>query len=120
MDENIQEKINQIQLLQQNMQNFSMQRQQFQIQQTEIESALSELEKTNHAYKIIGNIMVSTEKDSLKKDLEEKKQMLTIRIGSIEKQESKIREKAEELQKQVLTEIENKNTKETKNKTKKS
>jgi prefoldin beta subunit len=115
MEAVIQEKINQMQLLQQNLQNFSMQRQQFQIQQTEIESALGELEKSGQAYKIIGNVMVLTDKDALKKELEEKKHILTIRISSIEKQESKVREKAEELQKEVLSEIEKKPKKKNEN-----
>jgi len=110
MDNIIQEKINQIQLLQQNMQNFAMQRQQFQVQQTELESALAEIDKTAQTYRIIGSIMVLTDKEQLKKELDEKKQMLTVRINSIEKQEAKIREKAESLQKDVLAELENKNT----------
>jgi prefoldin beta subunit len=108
MDDDIQEKINQIQLLQQNLQNFSMQRQQFQMQQTEIESALAELDKSEKSYKIIGNVMVLTDKNDLKKELEEKNQMMKIRISTIEKQESKIQEKAEGLQKEVLQEIERK------------
>ena len=37
-------KINQLQLLEQSMQNLSMQKQQFQLQQVEIESALKELD----------------------------------------------------------------------------
>jgi len=111
MDEKIQEKINQMQLLQRNLENFSAQRQQFQMQLTEIESALLELTKSNQAYKILGNVMVLSKKDDLVKELEEKKQMMDIRISSIEKQESKVREKAEELQKEVLQEIEKKETK---------
>lgn len=106
--DNMQEKINQIQILQQNLQNISMQRQQFQLQQSEIESALSELGRNPKTYKIIGNIMVSADNDSLKNELHEKQQMISIRISSIEKQESKIREKAEELQKEVLKDIEKK------------
>lgn len=104
----IQEKINQIQLIQQNLQSFAMQRQQFQVQETEIESALKEIEKTNQTYRIIGNIMVFVEKADLKKDLMDKKEMLTLRINSIEKQELRMKEKAEEIQKDVLLELENK------------
>jgi prefoldin beta subunit len=109
-----QEKINQIQIIQQNIQNLSMQRQQFQIQETEIESALSELEKTETSYKIIGNIMVKTDKETLKKDLQEKHEMLKIRINTIEKQEDKMREKAESLQQEVMKEIEKNGNKQTK------
>lgn len=109
MEKALQEKIGQIQLLQQNLQNFASQRQQFQVQESEIDSALSEIDKSPTAYKIIGNIMVLMDKDALKKELEEKKQMMKVRISSIEKQESKLQEKAEALQKEVMKEIEKKN-----------
>jgi prefoldin beta subunit len=110
MDDEMQEKIGQIQLIQQNLENFSSQRQQFQMQQTEIETALAEMENSSQNYKIIGNIMVLSDKDKLRKDLEEKKEMLMIRIGSIEKQEEKMKNKAEEIQKDVMKNLENKNT----------
>jgi len=110
MNEQVQEKIGQIQLIQQNLENFSMQRQQFQLQQTEIETALAEIENTNTAYKIVGNIMVLTDKNQLKKDLGEKKETLGIRINTIEKQEDKLRVKFEELQQEVMKSLEDKNT----------
>ena len=60
-------KLGQLQLLEQSMQNLLMQKQQFQLQQVEIESALKELEKTKEAYKIVGNIMVLSKKEDLDK-----------------------------------------------------
>jgi len=105
---NIQEQINQIQIIQQNLQNSAVQRQQFQLQLSEIDSALVEIDKNPKTYKIIGNIMVAMNVDDLKKELQEKQQMLNIRISTIEKQESRLREKAEEYQKEVLKGIEKK------------
>ncbi|GIU69695.1 MAG: hypothetical protein KatS3mg002_0931 [Candidatus Woesearchaeota archaeon] len=102
-----QDKINQIQLIQQNIQNISIQRQKFQIQETEIESALNEIEKTEVTYKIIGNIMVKSDKESLKKELKEKHEMLKVRISALEKQEERLRSNVEELQKEVLKDLEN-------------
>jgi len=110
MDNQMQEKIGQIQLVQQNLENFSMQRQQFQVQQTEIETALIEINTTTTAYKLIGNIMVLTDREKLKKDLEEKKEMLNIRINTIEKQEEKLRSKFEELQQDVMKDLEDKSS----------
>ena len=78
-----QEKIQQLQMLQQSMQQFLMQKQQFQAQLVEIESALKELEKTDSAYKIVGSILVGSDKADLKKDLEEKKKVLDLRIKSL-------------------------------------
>ena len=68
----------------------------------EVDSALNEIEKTDEAYKIVGNIMVASKKDELKKDLEAKKESTELRIKTIETQEEKLREKAEAMQKEVL------------------
>ena len=70
------QKISQLQMFEQSLQNFLGQKQQFQIQLVEIESALNELENTDKAYKIVGNIMVETDKNELKADLQSKKEML--------------------------------------------
>lgn len=94
--------IQQLSMLENNLQNMSMQRQQFQSQIMETESALSELEASADAYKIIGNLMVRVEKEKLKSDLSHKKETVQVRIQSLEKQEQKLREKAKELQEQVL------------------
>ena len=57
------------------------------------------------AYKIIGSVMVLTKKDELKKDLFSKKEILELRIKNLEKQEQKIKEKSQEIQKEVAKEI---------------
>ena len=98
-------KINQLQIIEQSMQNLSTQRQQFQLQQVEIESALKELENVNEAYKIVGNIMVLSKKDELKNDLNSKKEIVELRVKNLEKQETQIRDKASKLQEEVLKEM---------------
>ncbi|MFH2028246.1 MAG: prefoldin subunit beta [Nanoarchaeota archaeon] len=99
------EKINQLQLFEQSLQNLLVQKQQFQSQLVEISSAVTELESSNESYKIIGNIMVSSKKDDLKKELETKKETLNIRIKTLEKQENSIKEKAQKLQSDVMEEM---------------
>lgn len=98
-------KISQLQMLEQSMQNLLMQKQQFQLQQVETESALKELEKVDEAYKIIGNIMVLSKKDDLKEDLSSKKEIVDLRIKNMEKQEDQLREKASKLQEEVMKEM---------------
>jgi prefoldin beta subunit len=105
MEKELQNKINQLSLMEQNMQNFALQKQQFQAQLMEIESAEKELKDSKEAYKIIGSIMVASDKSKLEKDLADKKEMLKIRIESFEKQEAKLKEKAEAMQKEVLDEM---------------
>lgn len=94
--------IKQLQMLEQSLQSVFMQRQQFQSQLIEIESALVELKKTDNAYKIVGNIMVHSDKAALTKDLESKKELFSARMKILEKQEQKFKEDAEALQKKVM------------------
>ncbi|MBN2141915.1 prefoldin subunit beta [Candidatus Woesearchaeota archaeon] len=102
MNEEIQGKINQLSTIEHNIQQFAAQKQQFQSQLVEVESAEKELETAKEAHKIIGNIMVSCDKETLQKELKEKKEMLNLRLESFDKQESKMKEKAQELQKEVM------------------
>lgn len=99
------EKINQLQLMEQSLQNFLLQRQTHQAQLNEVNSALEELEKAEVSYKIIGNVMVKMDKKALMEQLQEKKETVNLRITSIEKQEEKVRAKIEEMQADVMKEM---------------
>lgn len=101
--------LTQLQLLQQNLQQVALQKQQFQKQLAEIDSALKELSSSPQAYKIIGSIMVASQKEELQKDLEEKKETLALRLKNFEKQEQLLKERSEELQKKVLEKLKKKN-----------
>ncbi|MBT3582471.1 hypothetical protein HN924_03460 [Candidatus Woesearchaeota archaeon] len=98
----IQEKIMQMQSLQQRLQVFAAQKQQFQLQQIEIENALKEVSKTKKpVYSLVGEIMIEKTVSSIKKDLEIKKKEIDIKVKNIEIQEKKTRKSADELQKEV-------------------
>ena len=105
MDEKV--AFEQLQMLEQNMNVILNQKQQFIMQQAEIEVALAELSKTKTAYKIVGNIMISTDKDNLQKELSAKKEVLNVRIQTLEKQEIKFKEKAAFLQQDVMNQFKN-------------
>ena len=98
-------KVAQLQLLQQNLQNLLMQKQQFQMQLNEIDSAMEEMKDAKQTYKIIGNIMVLGTKEELLKQLNQRRESLELRLKMIESQEEKIRKKAEELQAEVVSEM---------------
>jgi len=99
--------IAQLQLIEQNLQNFLAQKQTFQTQLLEIDNALKELNSTKEdSYKIIGNIMIKDKKENLVKELQSKKEIVELRLKSLDKQETKIKDKAEELQKKVVKELE--------------
>ena len=95
----------QLQMLQHNLQQLLVQKQQFQLQLNEIDSAVKELKDAKQAYKIIGNVMILSDKETLEKDLNAKKDIFELRIKNIETQEDRLRNKSDELQKQVVKEM---------------
>jgi prefoldin beta subunit len=100
-----QESINKLQMIEQNVQALQMQKQQFQAQLFEIDSALKEIERTDDAYKIVGNVMIKADKTALKAELGSKKEILDLRLKNIDKQEKQLKDKAETLQKEVMSKL---------------
>lgn len=98
-------KISQLQLLQQNLQQVMIQKQQFQSQMMELDSVLIELKTTDKAYKIVGKLMIASSKEELLKDLQEKKEVTDVRVKNFEKQEKKLKENLEKLQQEVVEEM---------------
>ncbi|MBW2985925.1 prefoldin subunit beta [Candidatus Woesearchaeota archaeon] len=107
-EKDAQESIGRLQMLEQQVQTMAMQKQQFQTQLFEVENALKELKDTKTAYKIIGNIMVLSDKDKLAKDLEQKKEIADLRIANLDKEEKKLKEKAKKLQEDLLSTLKKK------------
>ena len=107
VSQDTQEKIAQLQLCEQNMHSLTNQKRTIQSQMLEIENALKELETAKgEVYKIVGSIMFHAEKGLLNKDLKERKEVLDLRIKSLEKQEKSIEEKAKKIQAEVMVELE--------------
>ena len=99
------EKAQQLHLLQQNLQNTLVQKQQMESHLTELNSALSELKETDKSYKIVGKIMISTPKEELSKNLENEKEVAEVRMNSFQKQETALKENIEKLQKEVVEKL---------------
>jgi prefoldin beta subunit len=98
--------IKELQLLEQNLQSILMQKQAFQMELSEVENALEELAKASgEAYKIVGNIMIKSTKDDLIKELKQKKDLIELRLKSINSQEKSLEEDSENLRKTVLSKI---------------
>ena len=103
------QKIQQLQLSEQGLQNLLMQKQQLQMQVVEFESALNELEGNKQAYRIVGNIMIEKEGAELQKEITEKKETVELRLKTLNTQEQNMREKTDALQKEVMEELKQKN-----------
>jgi prefoldin beta subunit len=95
--------IEQFQLYQQQYQNVLLQKEQLRLQQLEIEKALEELEasKDDKVYKIAGTIMIKKDKEDMKKELEEKKEDIDLRVKTLTKAEDKVKNKLKEMEEDV-------------------
>ncbi len=97
----LQNQIAQYQQLQQQLQVLSSQRIQLEAKLREIDGTLEELGKLQgetQIYKSIGMLLVrQDDRESLKKELEEHKETLTVRVKSIQKQEKALSERYEGL-----------------------
>ena len=102
MEENNQ-KIQEIQMIEQNMQNVMMQKQSFQFELSETQAALSELESAGEeVFKIVGQLMVKSDKNKIKEELSNKEKLIELRVVSLEKQANSLGENLEKLRSEVL------------------
>ncbi|MEM2104881.1 MAG: prefoldin subunit beta [Candidatus Bathyarchaeia archaeon] len=97
----VQERLLRLQQLQQTLQSVLAQKQQVELELTEIEQALSELQKTADdavIYRAIGTLLVKAEKAKVVADLNERKELLNTRATVLGKQEERLRSQLKDLQ----------------------
>jgi len=97
----VQERILRFQQLKQTLQVVSTQKTQLEMELTETEQALSELAKLDDSaviYKSIGSLLVKAEKAKVTTELNERKDLLNMRIGVLGKQEERLRAQAKDLE----------------------
>jgi len=96
-------KIQEMQILEQNLQSLLFQKQAFEMELSETKLTLKEIENSDdEIFKIIGQLMIKTEKSKVKEELLNKKKILELKVQSIEKQEKSFMEKLEDIRKEVL------------------
>jgi prefoldin beta subunit len=104
MDE---KKIQEMQMIEQTLQNVLLQKQAFQMELSETEAALEEIKKSgDEVFKIIGRLMIKTDKKKMQEELSEKKKILEVRMKSLEKQEKDSAEKLESLRGEFMASME--------------
>jgi len=97
----VQERLLRLQQLQQTLQSILAQKQQVEMEKTEVEQTIAELQKTaddSVIYKAIGSLMVKAEKAKISEELVERKELLTTRSTVLAKQEERIRSQVKEAQ----------------------
>lgn len=97
----IQEQLARLQQLQQTLQAVSSQKQQLEIEASETDRALAELDKLDDAavvYKSIGSLLLKSNRQTLITELKERKDLLGTRITVLGRQEERTKERMKELQ----------------------
>ncbi len=97
----VQERLLRLQQLQRTLQSVLAQKQQVELELTEIEQALSELQKLTEdavIYRAIGSLLVKAEKAKVTVDLNERKELLNMRATVLGKQEERLRGQLKNLQ----------------------
>ena len=88
----------QAQMYQQQLQAIVTQKEAFNMQFTEIQKALTELSSVkDDVYKAAGPVLIKTDVESVKKELNEKVEFITLRVKTLEKSEKRLKEQFEEI-----------------------
>ncbi len=98
---NVQERLLRLQQLQQTLQSILAQKQQVDMEKTEVEQTMAELQKTADdavIYKAIGTLLVKAEKTKVNAELVERKELLDTRTTVLARQEERIRSQVKEAQ----------------------
>lgn len=103
MADDTNKKIQEMQILEQNLQNLLLQKQAFHMELSEITTALKEIDSSKgDVFKIIGQLMLKTDRSNMKSELESKKRFLELRLNSIEKQETSFTTQLESLRDEII------------------
>ena len=95
-------RIQELQMFEHNHQALLMQKQTIQMELNEVLNALQEVQKTKDAvYKVLGGVMVQSDKSAVIKDLEERKKILELKVSAIEKQEKIIDGRISEIRNEI-------------------
>lgn len=104
----VQERLVKMQRLQQTLQSILAQKQQVDVESSETEQALSELQKmTDDAvvYKAMGTILVKTERTRIISELTERKDLLSTRVTVLQKQEERLRNQLKDIETQLRQDL---------------
>ena len=95
------EKQRELLALQQQYQALIVEIETLKLKNKEIEEVLEELNKSNknEVYKLVGNVLIKKSKEEILKELNDEKEIIEIRLKSLEKNKQKIEEKLKEFKK---------------------
>jgi prefoldin beta subunit len=104
----VQQRLLRLQQLQQTLQTVLTQKQQLELELSEVEQALTELEKLTEAaviYKSIGALLIKSKKKKVTTELTERKDLVSMRINVLGKQEERLRSQVKDLQTKLQSDL---------------
>jgi prefoldin beta subunit len=106
-DEETKVAIQEIQMLEQNFEQLMQQKHLFNMELSETDLALKEIEKSEgDLFKIVGGqVVIKTSKEKLTADLKHKKELIELRMKSMEGQEKEFSDRMEILRKEIMAKI---------------
>jgi len=102
----VQMQLARLQDLQEQLRAIVLRKQQIELELREVERALKETEDLSNdvpIYKSVGALLFKTEREKVVKELGERKEELELRIKTLERQESRVKQQLEELRKSILS-----------------
>jgi prefoldin beta subunit len=96
-------KVQEVQILEQSLHNLSFQKQSFQLELSEIAETIINLDASGEeVFKIVGQLMIKADKEKTKEELLDKQKLLELRIKSIEKEENILSKKLDSLRQELI------------------
>ncbi len=107
LDEETQNKIQELQMLEHQFQQILMQKNAYSMEANETELILKELVNADgEVFRIIGNqVAIKSTKEKISEDMKKKKELIETRLTSIDKQEKEFSEKIESLREEIMEKI---------------
>ncbi len=93
--------IGHFQVQNQQLQQILLQKQALNMQSKEIEKALENIEEKSEVFRTVGPILIKSTPAEIKKQLEEEKEDIDLKLKSMETQESKLKDKMKENQQKI-------------------
>jgi len=107
LDQETQQKIQELQMMEQGFQQLLMQKNAFSMEANETDFIITEVEKTKgEVSRIIGNqVVIKTTKEEILADMKKKKELIDTRMKTIDEQEKEFSEKIEAVREEVMKKI---------------
>jgi len=107
LDQETQQKIQELQMMEQGFQQLLMQKNAFSMESNETDLIIKEVEKTQgEVSRIIGNqVVIKTTKEAILEDMKNKKELIDTRMKTINDQEKEFSEKIEAAREEIMKKI---------------